>query len=52
MPAIALRTALPGPQNQAILARRDAAVSRSLFRSTPVVAAHAHGATVTDVDGD
>jgi 4-aminobutyrate aminotransferase / (S)-3-amino-2-methylpropionate transaminase / 5-aminovalerate transaminase len=52
MPAIDLRTPLPGPNNQAILDRRDAAVSRSLFRSTPVVAASAHGATVTDVDGN
>src|SRR4029079_2674564 len=52
MPAIQLRTPLPGPKNQAILARRDAAVSRSLYRSTPVVAAKAHGATVTDVDGN
>lgn len=52
MPAINLRTPLPGPQNQAILARRDAAVARGLARATPVVAAHAHGSTVTDVDGN
>jgi 4-aminobutyrate aminotransferase/(S)-3-amino-2-methylpropionate transaminase len=52
MAAIQLKTALPGPNNQAILARRDAAVARGLFRSTPVVAARAHGATVTDVDGN
>ena len=52
MPAIQLRTALPGPQTQAVLACRDAAVSRSLFRSTPIVAARAHGATITDVDGN
>ncbi|MFN8490059.1 MAG: 4-aminobutyrate--2-oxoglutarate transaminase [Caldilineaceae bacterium] len=52
MPAIQIKTSLPGPKNQAILDRRDAAVSRSLFRSTPVVAAKAHGATVTDVDGN
>lgn len=52
MPAIQINTPLPGPNNQAVLARRDAAVSRSLFRSTPVVAARAHGATVTDVDGN
>ncbi|CAN5566727.1 aspartate aminotransferase family protein [soil metagenome] len=52
MPAIQIKTPLPGPKNQAILDRRDAAVSRSLARSTPVVAAKAHGATVTDVDGN
>lgn len=52
MPAIQINTALPGPKNQAILDRRDAAISRSLYRSTPVVAAKAHGSTVTDVDGN
>jgi 4-aminobutyrate aminotransferase/(S)-3-amino-2-methylpropionate transaminase len=52
MPAIQINTTLPGPQSQTMLARRDQAVSRSLFRSTPVVAARAHGATVTDVDGN
>ena len=36
MPAIQIKTALPGPKNQAILDRRDAAVSRSVARSTPV----------------
>ena len=52
MPAIQLQTPLPGPQSEAILQRRDSAVSRSLARATPVVAARAHGATVTDVDGN
>ncbi|MCB0023187.1 MAG: aminotransferase class III-fold pyridoxal phosphate-dependent enzyme, partial [Caldilinea sp.] len=52
MSAINLRTALPGPKSQAILDRRDAAVSKASFRSTPVVAAKASGATVTDVDGN
>ncbi len=52
MSAINIRTALPGPKSQAMLDRRDAAVSRASFRSTPVVAASAHNATVTDVDGN
>jgi 4-aminobutyrate aminotransferase/(S)-3-amino-2-methylpropionate transaminase len=52
MPAINIRTTLPGPKGQAVLDRRDAAVSRASFRSTPVVAASAHNATVTDVDGN
>lgn len=52
MPTIRVRPPLPGPKSQAILARRDAAVSRASFRSTPVVAASAHGAAVTDVDGN
>lgn len=52
MPAIQLQTTLPGPKSQEILQRRASAVSASLARATPVVAAHAHGATVTDVDGN
>lgn len=52
MSTIRLRTPLPGPASQAVLDRRDAAVSRSLFRSTPVVAARAAGATIEDVDGN
>jgi 4-aminobutyrate aminotransferase/(S)-3-amino-2-methylpropionate transaminase len=52
MPAINIHTTLPGPKGQAVLDRRDAAVSRASFRSTPVVAASAHNATVTDVDGN
>ena len=52
MPAIQINTALPGPKSQAILTRRQNAVSSALARATPVVAAHAHGATVTDVDGN
>ena len=52
MPAIDIRTPLPGPNSQAVLARRAAAVSSASYYSTPVVAARAHGATVTDVDGN
>jgi 4-aminobutyrate aminotransferase/(S)-3-amino-2-methylpropionate transaminase len=52
MPTISISTPLPGPKSQAVLARRDAAVSKASFRSTPVVAASASGAAVTDVDGN
>jgi 4-aminobutyrate aminotransferase/(S)-3-amino-2-methylpropionate transaminase len=52
MGAIAIRTELPGPLSQAVLARRDAAVSAASARATAVVAAKANGATVTDVDGN
>jgi 4-aminobutyrate aminotransferase/(S)-3-amino-2-methylpropionate transaminase len=52
MPAIQLLTALPGPKSQTLLTRRQNAVSSALARATPVVAARAHGATVTDVDGN
>ncbi|MEO0586143.1 MAG: aspartate aminotransferase family protein [Planctomycetota bacterium] len=43
---------LPGPKAQAVLDRRDASTVRGLYRSCPVVADSAHGATVTDVDGN
>ncbi|GAA4451354.1 aspartate aminotransferase family protein [Novipirellula rosea] len=43
---------LPGPRAQAILERRDATTVRGLYRSCPIVADRAAGATVTDVDGN
>ncbi len=49
---IQVKTDIPGPKAQAILARREAAVVRGLGRSTPVVAARANGALVEDVDGN
>jgi 4-aminobutyrate aminotransferase/(S)-3-amino-2-methylpropionate transaminase len=49
---IQVNTDIPGPKAREILARREAAVTRGLGRSTPVVAAKAHGATVIDVDGN
>jgi 4-aminobutyrate aminotransferase/(S)-3-amino-2-methylpropionate transaminase len=50
--SIELRTALPGPRSQEILARKQAAVAGPLDVSFPIVAAEAHGATLTDVDGN
>src|SRR5579859_5237406 len=50
--SIRLLTEIPGPRSREILARRDAATGRGLSRSTPIVAARAHGALVTDVDGN
>ncbi len=43
---------IPGPKSQAIVARREAAVSRGAGKLTPIAIAHAQGAAVTDVDGN
>jgi 4-aminobutyrate aminotransferase/(S)-3-amino-2-methylpropionate transaminase len=50
--AIELRTEIPGPRSREILERERAAVARPLIVHSPVVAAEAHGATITDVDGN
>ncbi|WP_238913876.1 4-aminobutyrate--2-oxoglutarate transaminase [Achromobacter insolitus] len=42
---------LPGPQCQAYLARRNAAVALGVANGPPVFAANARGATLTDLDG-
>ena len=52
MATIQLHTAIPGPRSQALMKRRDAAVARGVFHSTPVFAARAEGAVVDDVDGN
>jgi 4-aminobutyrate aminotransferase/(S)-3-amino-2-methylpropionate transaminase len=52
MPAIDLRTSVPGPRSLALLERRRAAVSHSPFMVTPLFIERASGATVTDVDGN
>jgi 4-aminobutyrate aminotransferase/(S)-3-amino-2-methylpropionate transaminase len=49
---IVLRTELPGPHSQAIIAREEHAVARPLLVHLPVFAASAEGATITDVDGN
>jgi 4-aminobutyrate aminotransferase / (S)-3-amino-2-methylpropionate transaminase / 5-aminovalerate transaminase len=50
--SIELRTAVPGPRSQEILARKQAAVAGPLEVTFPIVAAEARGATLTDVDGN
>ncbi len=50
--SIRLRTALPGPRSVELGARRNRAVPRGIGHSTPVYAASARGALVTDVDGN
>ena len=50
MSAIQIRTTIPGPRSRQLMARRDAAVPRGVSHATPVFAAAADGARVTDVD--
>lgn len=52
MPAIRLVTEIPGPLSRALVARREAAMPPGAARLTPLAIARAHGATLTDVDGN
>jgi len=52
MKSIHLKTSIPGPKSQALMQRRQAAVPRGPYNSTPIFAAKAEGALVTDVDGN
>jgi 4-aminobutyrate aminotransferase/(S)-3-amino-2-methylpropionate transaminase len=49
---ISLKTAIPGPESQALLARRARAVPKGVPAVTPIAIAHAEGAVLTDVDGN
>src|SRR6478672_4565380 len=49
---ILLKTPIPGPRSQALLARRKAAVPQGVFNLAPIFVETAEGATVTDVDGN
>jgi 4-aminobutyrate aminotransferase / (S)-3-amino-2-methylpropionate transaminase / 5-aminovalerate transaminase len=49
---IDLKTAIPGPNSQALLARRQKAVPRTVSQVTPVAVAHAENALLIDVDGN
>jgi 4-aminobutyrate aminotransferase/(S)-3-amino-2-methylpropionate transaminase len=49
---ISLKTQIPGPKSQALLARRKAAVPQGPFHITPIFVERGEGATVTDVDGN
>lgn len=50
--AIHLRTPLPGPESRRLMADRQKHVARGPFHTTPLFAASAKGATITDVDGN
>ena len=49
---IHLATAIPGPNSQALLARRAAAVPRGVGNATPIAMKRGVGALVEDVDGN
>ena len=52
MGTIQIRTAIPGPKSKALMDRRNAAVARGPYHSTPVFIAKAEGAVLEDVDGN
>jgi len=49
---ISLKTAIPGPESQALLARRARSVPKGVPAVTSIAIAHAEGAVLTDVDGN
>ena len=49
---IELRTEIPGPCSRAWIARREAATPPGAAKLTPIAVQTAHGAVVTDVDGN
>ena len=52
MPAIRLRTAIPGPLSKELALRREQAVSRGVSQLTPLFVSRTEGAVVEDVDGN
>ncbi|MEO8294046.1 MAG: 4-aminobutyrate--2-oxoglutarate transaminase [Gemmatimonadota bacterium] len=52
MAVIHLKTSIPGPASQALMARRRKAVSAGVPATTPIAVAQADGAIITDVDGN
>src|SRR4051812_45906934 len=50
--AIELKTEIPGPRSREILERLRTSVAAPLSITFPIAAAEAHGATLTDVDGN
>ncbi len=49
---IDIRTEIPGPRSRELVAREESSVARALQVHLPIFAAHAEGATITDVDGN
>lgn len=49
---IRILTEIPGPKSRALVARREAATPPGAAKLTPIAVAEAHGAVLTDVDGN
>ena len=47
-PVISIKTPIPGPRSQALLARREAAVRQGPFHIAPIFVERGEGATVTE----
>ena len=52
MPTINLITEIPGPKSRDIVARREAVTPRGAAKLTSIAVERAHGASVTDADGN
>lgn len=52
MSSIKLVTEIPGPRSREVVARREAATASGAAKLTPIAVESAHGAVVTDVDGN
>lgn len=52
MGSIHLQTRVPGPRSEAVFEARRQHVAPGPFHTTPIVAARADGATITDLDGN
>jgi 4-aminobutyrate aminotransferase/(S)-3-amino-2-methylpropionate transaminase len=50
--SIEVRTKIPGPRSQEIIARKEQVVAEPLSLVHPIVVADGHGAMLTDVDGN
>ncbi len=52
MKTIQIKTAIPGPKSIALAVRRQAAIPRGPYMTTPIFANKAEGAWIEDVDGN
>jgi 4-aminobutyrate aminotransferase/(S)-3-amino-2-methylpropionate transaminase len=52
MGVIALKTAIPGPRSEELLARRSRAIPRGVPAVTPIAIVHAENAVLTDADAN